>query len=70
MKIDLTDDQVDSIVLQEFQRHIKILDSNIKELSKRKNKLKKFEKEDLKRYREVTTAMKVMIGYYGSHLIK
>ena len=68
MNIDLTDDQIDSIVLQEFTRHSKVLEGHIKELSKRKKKLKKFEKEDLARYREVFSAMKVMLGYYGSHL--
>lgn len=68
MKIDLTDDQIDDIVLYEMKRHSKILDSNISDLKKRRKKLQKFEKEDLARYEEVLESMNVMIGYYGSHL--
>jgi hypothetical protein len=67
MKIDLDDDQIDEIVLFEMQRHSKILESSISSLKRRRN-LKKFEKEDLARYKEVLQAMFVISGYYGSHL--
>lgn len=68
MKIDLTDDQIDSIVLYEMQRHSSLLKSNISDLKKRK-KLQKFEKEDLARFNEVLKSMNILIGYYGSHII-
>ena len=67
MKIDLTDDQIDEIVLLEMTRHSKILESNISSLKRRRN-LKKYEREDLYRYKEVLQAMKVIKGYYGSHI--
>ena len=66
MKIDLTDDQIDLVVLFELQRHSALLKSNIANLKKRKKKLRKFEKEDLDRFEEVSRAMKILVGYYGS----
>ena len=68
MNIELVDDQIDEVVLFEMQRHSKILESSLDSLKKRKKTLRKFEKEDLKRFEEVLKAMKVMISYYGSHL--
>jgi hypothetical protein len=67
MKIELTNDQIDNIVLFEMQRHAALLKSNIISL-KRKRKLKKFEKEDLTRFKEVFNSMNILISYYGSHL--
>lgn len=64
MKISLSDDQVDSVVIWELKRHSKILKSNIDSLRKRKS-LEKFEKEDLKRFREVFDAAKTVIEYYS-----
>lgn len=64
MKISLSDDQIDSIILWELKRHSKILKSNIESLRRRKN-LEKFEKEDLKRFREVLEAASVVVKYYG-----
>jgi len=69
MKISLTDDQIDEVVLFEMQRHSKILEASLDSLKRRKKTLRKFEKEDLKRFEEVLEAMKVMISYYGSHLV-
>lgn len=65
MKIKVTDDQVDDIVLWEMGRHSRLLKSNIDSL-RRKKKLKKYEKEDLKRYSQVLNAMLVVLSYYGS----
>lgn len=67
MKIDLTDDQVDEVVIFELQRHSNLLKSNISDLKKKRRKAK-YEQEDLERFIEVQTAMKVLLGYYGSHL--
>lgn len=67
IKIELTDDQIDDVVLYEMSRHSEILKSSIKSL-KRNVRRKKYENEDLKRFEEVLAAMKVMLGYYGSHL--
>lgn len=67
ISIDLNDDQVDQIVLDEIRRHSELLKSNIASL-KRKRRREKYEQEDLERYSEVLSAMKVMIGYYGSHI--
>jgi hypothetical protein len=64
MKISLSDDQVDSVVIWELKRHSKILKSNIDSLRRRKS-LEKFEKEDLKRFREVFDAAKTVIEYYS-----
>jgi hypothetical protein len=64
MRISLSDDQVDSVVIWELKRHSKILKSNIDSLSRRKS-LEKFEKEDLKRFREVLVAAKTVIEYYS-----
>lgn len=64
MRIRLSDDQVDAVVLWELKRHSKVLRSNIESLRRRKN-LEKFEKEDLKRFREVLEAAATVIGYYG-----
>jgi hypothetical protein len=64
MRISLSDDQVDSVVIWELKRHSKILKSNIDSLSRRKS-LEKFEKEDLKRFREVLEAAKTVIEYYS-----
>lgn len=64
MRISLSDDQVDSVVLWELKRHSKILRSNIESLRRRKS-LEKFEKEDLKRFRQVLAAAAVVIGYYS-----
>lgn len=64
MRISLSDDQVDAVVLWELKRHSKILRSNIESLRRRKN-LEKFEKEDLKRFREVLEAASTVIEYYG-----
>lgn len=69
MKIDLTDDQIDLVVLFELQRHLALLKSNITDLKRRKKKLRKFEKEDLDRFEEVVRAMKVLVGYYGSPIL-
>jgi hypothetical protein len=67
IKIDLSDDQVDQIVLEEIRRHSELLKSNIASL-KRKRRREKYEQEDLDRFIEVHAAMKVIIGYYGSHI--
>jgi len=67
MRIELSDDQIDEVVLFEMRRHSKLLESNVASL-KRKRRRKKFEDEDLDRYKEVLSAMKVMLGYYGSNL--
>ncbi|NBT57574.1 hypothetical protein EBT16_02205 [bacterium] len=67
MKIELTDDQIDEVVLFEMMRHSELLKSNVASL-KRKRRREKYENEDLKRFQEVLSAMKVMLGYYGSHL--
>lgn len=64
MRISLSDDQVDSVILWELKRHSKILRSNIESLRRRKS-LEKFEKEDLKRFREVLDAASVVIKYYS-----
>jgi hypothetical protein len=64
MRISLSDDQVDSVVIWELNRHSKILKSNIDSLRRRKS-LEKFEKEDLKRFREVLEAAKTVIEYYS-----
>ena len=69
MKISLADDQIDEVVLFEMQRHSKILESSVDSLKRRKKTLRKFEKEDLKRFEEVLEAMKVISSYYGSHLV-
>lgn len=66
MKIDLTDDQIDDVVLFEMQRHANLLKNHIADLKRRKKKLQKFEKEDLARFEEVLSSMKIIIGYYGS----
>lgn len=66
MKINLTDDQIDSVILYEMQRHSSLLKSNISDLKKRRKKLQKFEKEDLARFEEVLESMNVVLGYYGS----
>lgn len=68
MKIDLTDDQIDSIVLYEMQRHSALLKSNISDLKRRKRKLQKFEKEDLSRFTEVLESMNIIADYYGSNI--
>jgi hypothetical protein len=68
MKINLTDDQIDNVVLYEMQRHSELLKSNISDLKRRKKKLQKFEKEDLARFEEVLESMNVLLSYYGSHL--
>lgn len=64
MRISLSDDQVDAVILWELKRHSKILRSNIESLRRRKS-LEKFEKEDLKRFREVLDAASVVIKYYS-----
>ena len=64
MKISLSDEQVDSVVLWELKRHSKLLKSNIDSLRRRKS-LEKYEKEDLKRFREVLEAADKIIQYYG-----
>lgn len=69
IRIDLTDDQVDEVVLFEMKSHSELLKLNILALKKIK-KRRKFEQDDLDRYTEVLSAMKVILGYYGSHLKK
>jgi hypothetical protein len=64
MRISLSDDQIDSVVVWELKRHSNLLRSNINSLRKRKN-LEKFEKDDLKRFREVLFAMNVVSSYYA-----
>lgn len=64
MKIELNDDQIDEVILQELTRHSCLLESNIADLKRRKKKLKKFEKEDEKRFKEVLTAMKIVLDYW------
>jgi hypothetical protein len=67
MKIKLTDDQIDEVVLFELQRHSRLLESNVDSLkSKKKKDLRKFEREDLDRWKEVLGALHVLVGYYGS----
>lgn len=68
MKINLTDDQIDDVVLYEMQRHSLLLKSNISDLRRRKRKLQNFEKEDLARFEEVLESMSIILGYYGSHI--
>lgn len=67
MKIKLTDGQIDEVVLFELQRHSDLLASNIANLN-RKISIAEYEQEDLDRFVEVQAAMKVLLGYYGSHL--
>lgn len=67
IKIELTDDQIDSVVLDEMKRHCELLKSNVSSL-KRKRRRASYEQEDLERCTEVLEAMKVIVGYYGSHL--
>lgn len=67
IKIELTDDQIDDVVLDEMKRHSELLKSNVSSL-KRKRSRASYEQEDLERYTEVLEAMKVIFGYYGSHL--
>lgn len=64
MRINLSDDQVDSIIIWELKRHSKILKSNIDSLKRRKS-LEKFEKEDLKRFKEVLAAASLVVDYYS-----
>lgn len=64
MRIKLSDEQVDSLIIWELKRHSKVLRSNIESLRRRKN-LEKFEKEDLKRFREVLEAASLVIQYYS-----
>lgn len=66
MKIDLSDDQVDEVVLWEMERHSKLLASSISSL-KRKRRRAKYEQEDLDRFKEVFAAMRVITDYYGSN---
>jgi hypothetical protein len=68
MKINLTDDQIDDVVLYEMKRHSELLKSSISDLKKRRRRLQKFEKEDLARFEEVLKSMNIMLGYYGSNL--
>lgn len=65
MKIEMTDDQVDEVMLFELQRHSALLKSNISDL-KRKRKRKKHEQDDLERFEEVRASMKILIGYYST----
>lgn len=67
IKIELTDDQIDEVVLFELTRHSELLKSNVASL-KKKRRREKYENEDLERFQEVLSAMKVLLGYYGSHL--
>jgi hypothetical protein len=67
MKIKLTDDQIDEVVLFEMKRHSELLKSNISSLKRNRHR-KKFENEDLERFIEVVKAIDVVAGYYGSHL--
>lgn len=64
MRIKLSDEQVDSVVIAELKRHSKILKANIDTLKRRKN-LERFEKEDLKRFRQVLDAASVVVDYYS-----
>lgn len=64
MRINLSDDQVDAVVIWELKRHSKILKSNIDSLKRRKS-LEKFEKEDLKRFKEVLEAATLVVEYYS-----
>lgn len=64
MRISLSDEQVDSVIIWEIKRHSNILRSNIDSLRKRKS-LEGFEKDDLKRFREVLNAMNVVLNYYS-----
>lgn len=64
MKIELNDDQIDEIVLQELRRHSCLIESNLKDLKRRK-KLLKFEKEDKKRFEEVLDAIKIVKDYWS-----
>jgi len=64
MKIDLSDDQIDSVIVFEMKRHARLLKTNIRDL-KNKKTLKKFEKEDLLRFEEVLKSMNIIIGYYS-----
>ena len=64
MRIKLSDEQIDSVVIAELRRHSKILKSNIDSLKRRKN-LERFEKEDLKRFRQVLDAASVVVDYYS-----
>jgi len=67
MKINLTDDQINEVVLFELQRHSVLLESNVDSLkSKKKKDLRKFEKEDLAGWKEVLAAMERLVEYYGS----
>ena len=65
MKIKLTDDQIDDVVLFEMKRHFSLLKDAILDLSKKKKKLRQFEKEDLERFKEVSEAIEIVIDYYS-----
>lgn len=64
MRIKLTDDQVDRIILWELKRHSKVLKYNIDSLKRRKA-LEKFEREDLKRFSEVLKSISTVVDYYS-----
>lgn len=64
MRISLSDEQVDAVVIWELKRHSKILKSNIDSLKRRKS-LERFEKDDLKRFSEVLAAASLVVEYYG-----
>ena len=67
MNIELSDGQIDEVVLFELQRHSDLLMFNIANLNRKRSK-SEYEQEDLDRFVEAQAAMKVLLGYYGSQL--
>lgn len=65
MKIELEQSQVNSLVVEEMKEHSRLLRSLEAKL-RRKKRLLDYERDDLKRYRDVLAAMKVIVGYYDS----
>lgn len=64
IKVGLTPEQVTSVVLAEMKEHSRFLESLAAKIKAKKDS-RPYEKEDLKRYREVAAAMDVIVGYYS-----
>lgn len=63
MQIDLTPEQVYSIVVSELKLHSTSIKRECRLISGKK-KAKDYEKQDLERLREVLAAIDVIVGYY------
>lgn len=64
MKVDLTPEQVYSIVVSELKQHSLSIKKECRLISGKKN-AKYYEKQDLARLREVLAAIDVIVDYYG-----